>query len=1403
MILVVAAAALFSALFAQADLITPNSVIASSDGNGRDPDNLYNGVEMVLKSGGVANNWADWEMNASDHKFSNGEGWAADQTSGNAAWVIIDLGANHIVSTMSIWNFNPSAGDYKGRSAKDLNIYYTSDRSGDGNSDDSKAAFSTTGWTSYSSDLVLSQNAGGSTVTSPNGVLTNMNITARYIAIEAESVYRTQDFGKVTMQEVQVFGTIPDRAYNPIPANGSTGVDPDTLLAWSGIPEANEYDVYLGTSATAFESANHSSAEFMGTFSGLSYDPGGLNYGTTYYWTVDAVNGADVWAGDVWSFTTGTLPPPASNPSPAHSASDVALEQDLGWDAVAGADSYDVYFGTSSKNLIFQGNQTGTTFDPGTMGYVITSYWRIDSKNSMGAATGDVWSFTTGTLPPLASNPSPTHSATGVAIEQDLGWDAVAGADSYDVYFGPSDTNLVFQGNQTGTTFDTGTMDANTVYFWRIDPKNAGGTSTGDVWSFTTPTDSKPTWIGCWIMAWRALGGGEPTEWVEVRTNERWGVLYDLRGSGTCDWGNPQWNVPGERGVILDHIKAAGLNLVLYDWTNGIKDTGVPIAIDAASRGMKVASVLRGYGGDWDSNKPPLDEIEGLARANWNKIVRHPDVTNYLEYKGKPLAIIHARPIGVEYIKEQMANATPSEIEYLSKYTLSFSHGFASATRSTANAPFGFRHFGGTKDIRYVSPSDENRTKLNASEFERRCSWAANAEDIVIIGAYDAHGDSQNWGIADTSNAINKDGSPHNDTKYKPVDNFSVYYDVVQGIFATDSGDTAAPAAPAGLTATSSGGRQITLDWADNTEDDLYGYNIYHSETSGGPYSLAAFDQTDSHYIDIGLAPDKTYYYVVTATDVNGRESVYSGEYSSATQSESSYDSGTLEVWRHKPADNVLAQTTSDGTSGSTLDAVEYESDNRYAWGQSFTVSNDCKVDKISVQFTGENDLLDRVEKDTQIKLVLVEYDEATFDAVRWGTFTDPFAGQDSQVIYTSIHNWNTHAGNTQWLVFDLPTNQNLTKDSQYAFALWISNPDSAGGGNKGGTLTLYSSGTYADGKKLRIQGDTGNSVQSVDLNFVVTAPDTTAPAAPRALTGWPGDGQIYLNWSGSPEGDLHSYSLYRSSTSGGPYALVESGLTNSIYLDTGLTNGVTYNYVLTAKDTVGNVSGYSAEFSAIPKSDGDAGTVTVSASNPSSNVVAQHTAGTSLLTLDAEESVDNDRYAWGQSFTVSNDCTVDKISVQYRKRSSLLDLVENDTQINLILLEYDEYTYERDRWGSFTDPMAGQVSHDFYTAVLDWNTGASDGDWLVFDLPTNQSLAKDRQYAFALWISNPDSAGGGTEGGSLTLYQGGSYAGSKLRVQGSTGNAVRDGVLNFVIQEAIPNLAPTFGRTASTKRRQ
>jgi len=91
-----------------------------------------------------------------------------------------------------------------------------------------------------------------------------------------------------------------------------------------------------------------------------------------------------------------TPPGAASNPSPADDATGVSTTTGLSWTAGSGASSHDVYLGTSNPPG-FQGNQAGTTYNPGILSASTTYHWRIDEKNSGGTTTGTVWSFTTGT----------------------------------------------------------------------------------------------------------------------------------------------------------------------------------------------------------------------------------------------------------------------------------------------------------------------------------------------------------------------------------------------------------------------------------------------------------------------------------------------------------------------------------------------------------------------------------------------------------------------------------------------------------------------------------------------------------------------------------------------------------------------------------------------------------------------------------------------------------------------------------------------------------------------------------------------------------------------------------------------------------------------------------------------
>ena len=101
-------------------------------------------------------------------------------------------------------------------------------------------------------------------------------------------------------------------ASDPRPDHGSTFIDPNVVLLWSG-PENPPavvlgYRVYLSTSQSAVEQAQIS-AFVDSTVPDVSACPiGALAFDTTYYWRIDAfLATGDTLPGDVWFFTTEPL----------------------------------------------------------------------------------------------------------------------------------------------------------------------------------------------------------------------------------------------------------------------------------------------------------------------------------------------------------------------------------------------------------------------------------------------------------------------------------------------------------------------------------------------------------------------------------------------------------------------------------------------------------------------------------------------------------------------------------------------------------------------------------------------------------------------------------------------------------------------------------------------------------------------------------------------------------------------------------------------------------------------------------------------------------------------------------------------------------------------------------------
>ncbi|PWW07154.1 cellulose 1,4-beta-cellobiosidase [Paenibacillus cellulosilyticus] len=96
----------------------------------------------------------------------------------------------------------------------------------------------------------------------------------------------------------------------------------------------------------------------------------------------------------------------------------------------------------------------------------------------------------------------------------------------------------------------------------------------------------------------------------------------------------------------------------------------------------------------------------------------------------------------------------------------------------------------------------------------------------------------------------------------------------------------------------------------------------------------------------------------------------------------------------------------------------------------------------------------------------------------------------------------------------------------------------------------------------------------------IPTSTTSTAPAAPASLTATAGNAQVTLSWSASS--GATSYNVKRATTSGGTYTTVATGVTGTTYTNTGLTNGTTYYYVVSAVNSVGESSN-SSQASATP----------------------------------------------------------------------------------------------------------------------------------------------------------------------------------------------------------------------------
>jgi fibronectin type 3 domain-containing protein len=360
-------------------------------------------------------------------------------------------------------------------------------------------------------------------------------------------------------------------------------------------------------------------------------------------------------------------------------------------------------------------------------------------------------------------------------------------------------------------------------------------------------------------------------------------------------------------------------------------------------------------------------------------------------------------------------------------------------------------------------------------------------------------------------------------------------------------GGGSVPAVPTGLAATA-GNAQISLNW--NASSGATSYQVKRSTTTGGPYTLLSSPSSGS-FTDPGLTNGTKYFYVVSASNFAG-QSANSAEVSASP----TLAAPTTPAGLTATAGNAQVTLTWNISSGAT----SYHLKRSTASGAETQIAAPT-----SNRFT-DTGLTNATKYFYVVSAVNSTAESANSSEVS-ATPTAPVAppptpaGLKATAGNTQVSlSWNASAGATSYQV---------KRSTSSGAEIQISAPTSA---------TFTDTG-LTNGTKYFYEVSAANSSgESADSGEVNATPVLPTPAIPMNLAATAGNAQVSLTWPAST--GATSYHVKRSTTSGAETQIAAP--TSASFLDTGVTNGTKYFYVVSAVNSLAE-SANSNEASATP----------------------------------------------------------------------------------------------------------------------------------------------------------------------------------------------------------------------------